>query len=320
MPFWAYPQLRMTAPSRARALDVIEHWKPNLIHSATEFGVGLGGLIAAREKQVPFVTSYHTHFTAYLRHYNLSFLDSVGWPFLRWFHNAGRRTFAPSEMVRAELEANGFHGTRVWSRGVDQTKFNPSFRSRDLRAKFGADDDTILVAYVGRIAPEKGIDVALDGMRMVLERHAEAGRSNVRFLLVGDGPAEERCRATAPAGTVFAGRLSGRDLSEAYASADVFVFPSITETFGNVVLEAMASGLALVAPDWGATTELATTETALQFKASDPAALADCVERLIAKPELRQRISTAAMASAATKTWDSIFDRLMDDYREALAE
>jgi glycosyltransferase involved in cell wall biosynthesis len=320
VPFWAYPQLRMTAPSRSRALDVIEKWKPNLIHSATEFGVGLGGLISARDARIPLVTSYHTHFTAYLRHYNLSYLDVVGWPFLRWFHNAGRRTFAPSEMVRAELAANGFRGTRVWSRGVDQNKFNPAFRSRELRATLGADDETILVAYVGRIAPEKGIDVAIEGMRRVLDRHAAAGSVKVRFVLVGDGPAEERCRATAPEGTVFTGRLSGRDLSEVYASADIFVFPSITETFGNVVLEAMASGLALVAPDWGATTELATTETAQQFKAGDAASLAACVERLIDEPALRQRLASAAVATAATKSWDSIFDRLMEDYREALAE
>jgi glycosyltransferase involved in cell wall biosynthesis len=310
----------MTAPSRNRALDVIEHWKPNLIHAATEFGVGLGGLIAAREKRVPFVTSYHTHFTAYLRHYNLSALDAIGWPFLRWFHNAGRRTFAPSEIVRAELEQHGFQGTRVWSRGVDQARFHPSFRSRELRAQLGADDDTILVAYVGRLAPEKGIDVALDGMRIVLERHAAAGSKKVAFALAGDGPAEERIRASAPAGTVFAGRLSGRALSEFYASADVFVFPSITETFGNVVLEAMASGLALVAPDWGATTELATTDTSLQFRATDPTALADRVEQLVNDPSLRQRLIAAALTSAATKTWDSIFDRLIADYREAMAE
>ncbi len=89
IPFWAYPQLQMAAPRRCNALDLIERWKPNLIHSITEFGVGLGGLIGAREKRVPFVSSYHTHFTAYLRHYNLSVLDSIGWPFLRWFHNAG---------------------------------------------------------------------------------------------------------------------------------------------------------------------------------------------------------------------------------------
>ncbi len=315
MPFWAYPQLRMAAPQRSRALDVCAQWKPTLIHSATEFGIGLSGLIAARETRLPFVTSYHTHFTAYLKHYDLSFLDVAGWPFLRWFHNAGRRTFAPSEIVRAELEQNGFHGTRVWSRGVDHTRFDPSFRSTELRRSLGADDDTVLVTYVGRLAPEKGIDVALEGMRLVL---ANSGRK-VAFALAGDGPAEARCREIAPPGTTFVGKLSGRPLSEFYASGDVFVFPSITETFGNVVLEAMASGLAVVAPDWGATTELATPETAVQFPASDPAALAAAVERLVAEPAWRRQIAEAGQRVAATRSWDAIFDGLVSDYWEALA-
>ena len=316
IPFWAYPQLQMAAPSRSKALDFIEQWRPNLIHSATEFGIGLSGLFAARETRVPFVTSYHTHFTAYLRHYNLSFLDVIAWPFLRCVHNAGLRTFAPSEIVRRELEGHRFANTRVWSRGVDQARFSPSFRSKALRAELGATDDTVLVVYVGRIAPEKGIDVALEGMRLVMERHAGTGK--VAFALAGDGPAEERCRAIAPAGTTFAGKLSGRALSEFYASADIFVFPSITETFGNVVLEAMASGLALVAPDVGATTELATTETALQFPAHDPAALAERVERLMRSPTLRSRLAASALAVARTRTWDSIFDRLISDYFEVL--
>lgn len=317
IPFWAYPQLRIAAPARDRALDMVERWKPTLIHSATEFGVGLGGLIAARESRVPFVSSYHTHFTAYLRHYNLSALDVIGWPFLRWFHNAGLRTFAPSEIVRRELADHGFHHTRVWSRGVDRGRFSPSFRSAALRAQLGATDDTVLVVYVGRLAPEKGIDVALDGMRMVLARQSHPGR--VAFALAGDGPAEERCRREAPPGAVFVGKLGGRALSEFYASADIFVFPSITETFGNVVLEAMASGLALVAPDWGATTELATTDTALQFPASDPSALADRVEQLVADPALRGRLAGAALAVARDRTWDAVFDRLVADYREAIA-
>jgi len=316
VPFWAYPQLQMAAPRRSAALDCIERWRPNLIHAATEFGIGLSGIFAAREARVPLVTSYHTHFTAYLRHYNLSVLDIVSWPFLRAVHNAGQRTFAPSEIVRRELEGHGFTNTRVWSRGVDHGRFSPGFRSSALRAQLGAGDDTMLVVYVGRIAPEKGIDVALDGMRLVMERHAGTGK--VAFALAGDGPAEERCRATAPPGTTFVGKLSGRALSEFYASADIFVFPSITETFGNVVLEAMASGLALVAPDIGATTELATTETALQFPAHDPAALADGVERLMNDAALRGRLAAAALAVAQTRTWDSIFDRLIADYFEVL--
>ncbi|HVT40491.1 MAG TPA: glycosyltransferase family 1 protein [Gemmatimonadaceae bacterium] len=315
VPFWAYPQLRMAAPQRNLALDTIDRWKPTLIHAATEFGVGLGGLVAARERRVPFVSSYHTHFTAYLKHYKLTALNAVAWPFLRWFHNSGRITWTPGRIVADELRGQGFRNVRVWSRGVDTTRFSPSFRSRELRARLGVPDDSILVAYVGRMAPEKGIDVALEGMRRVLGRHPD----RVRFALAGDGPAEERCRASAPPGTVFMGRLAGRDLSEFYASADIFVFPSITETFGNVVLEAMASGLALVAPDWGATTELATTATALQFPASDPGALAERVEQLVADVSLRQRLADAALSVALTRTWDAVFDRLVADYRDAVS-
>jgi glycosyltransferase involved in cell wall biosynthesis len=314
IPLWVYPQLQMAAPRRDKALDLIEKWKPNLIHSTTEFGVGLGGLFGAREKRVPFVSSYHTHFTAYLRHYNLSVLDAIGWPYLRWFHNAGRMTWAPSEIVRRELEGNGFRNTRVWSRGVDPNQFHPKFRSNELRKQLGVAEGGLLAIYVGRLAPEKGIHVALEGMRQVMERNG----SKVSFALAGHGPDEARCRATAPPGTVFMGRLTGRALSEFYASGDIFVFPSITETFGNVVLEAMSSHLALVAPDEGATTELATTETALQFTAQNPAALADRVERLVNDAALRRRLADAAVAVATTRTWDAVFDRLVADYREAL--
>ncbi|MFI5310702.1 MAG: glycosyltransferase family 4 protein [Gemmatimonadales bacterium] len=314
IPFWAYPELRIAAPARARALDLIEHWKPTLIHSVTEFGVGLGGLVAAREARVPFVSSYHTHFQQYLQFYELEYLDVIAWPYLRWFHNCGRCTWAPSRVVAEELVSRRFRDVRVWSRGVEHARFNPSFRSRELRASLGAADDTVLVAYVGRLAPEKGIAVALSGMRPVLERHA--GR--VVFALAGDGPAEAAYRASAPAGTTFVGRLTGRALSEFYASADVFVLPSLTETFGNVVLEAMASGLAVIAPDSGATTELATSETALQFPARDPAALTASVERLVADAALRRRLAVAALAQARERTWDAVFDRLVADYLQVL--
>ncbi|MFI5311357.1 MAG: glycosyltransferase family 4 protein [Gemmatimonadales bacterium] len=314
IPFWAYPQLRIAAPARGRALDLVEHWKPTLIHSVTEFGVGLGGLLAARESRIPFVSSYHTHFEQYIRFYKLDYLDAVAWPFLRWFHNSGRCTWAPSHMVASELTAHGFRNMRVWSRGVEQARFAPSFRSRALRERLGAGDDTVLVVYVGRLAPEKGLDVALEGMRIALGRLA--GR--VAFALAGDGPAEARYRAAAPGGSVFVGRLTGRALSEFYASADVFVFPSTTETFGNVLLEAMASGLAVIAPDQGATTELATSETSLQFTAQDAVALAACVERLVNDAALRGRLASAALAEARARTWDAVFDQLVADYRTVL--
>ena len=316
IPFWAYPQLRIAAPSRQRALDLIEGWKPTLVHVTTEFGVGLGGLFAAREAGVPVVSSYHTHFKAYLEFYNLSFLDQVAWPYIRWFHNQGLRTFAPSGIVARELETQGIEQVRVWSRGVDPSRFSPSFRSAEMRRRLGAEgDDSTVVLYVGRLAREKGIRVLLDAMHRIHAR-GEQGLRRIVFALVGDGPAEAECRAAAPAGTVFTGKLTGRELSEAYASADIFAFPSVTETFGNVVLEAMASGLAVLAPDTGATTEFATTETAVQFPAKDAVALAARIVELANDRVRRNCLSATALAFAKARTWDAIFDGLVRDYRE----
>lgn len=313
IPFWAYPQLRIAAPSRQRAMDVMEQWKPTLVHVTTEFGVGLAGLFAAREAGVPVVSSYHTHFKAYLEFYRLSMLEPMAWPYFRWFHNRGVRTFCPSGIVARDLVANGLENVRVWSRGVDASRFSPSFRSAAMRDRLGVvRPDQTLVVYVGRLAREKGMQVLLKAMHQVQQRIGD----RVVLALVGDGPAENECRATAPVGTVFTGPLTGRELSEAYAAADIFAFPSITETFGNVVLEAMASGVAVIAPDIGATTEYATRETAVQFSAKDPASLAAEVVALAVDPKARARVAAAGLATAKARTWDSIFDGLVRDYRE----
>ena len=247
IPFWAYPQLRIAAPSRQRAMDVIDEWKPTLVHVTTEFGVGIAGLLAAREAGVPVVSSYHTHFKAYLEFYKLTFLDGVAWPYIRWFHNLGARTFCPSGVVARELEAQGLDNIRVWSRGVDAHRFSPSFRTAAMRERLGVTrPDQTLVVYVGRLAREKGMQVLLQAMHEVRARggagegangsrgaereRASSGvggnaRDRIVFALVGDGPAEAECRAGAPEGTVFTGKLTGRELSEAYAAADVFAFP-----------------------------------------------------------------------------------------------
>lgn len=316
IPFWAYPQLQMAAPSRQRALDLVETWRPNLIHVTTEFGIGLSGLFAAREARVPLVSSYHTHFKAYLEFYGLSVLDRIAWPYICGFHNRGLRTFAPSGIVARELEGQGIRNVRVWSRGVDGERFSSTFRSAEMRQRLGANGNTPLVVYVGRLAREKGVHVLLQAIRIV---RSSAG-ADVAFALVGDGPAEAECRAAAPEGTVFTGKLTGRELSEAYASADIFSFPSTTETFGNVVLEAMASGVAVIAPDIGATTEYATTECARQFSAKDPASLAAAILGLATDAGERSRIAAAGVATARARTWDAVFDGLVRDYRDAVDE
>lgn len=314
-PFWAYPQLRVAAPLRGEVTERLARWRPTLIHAATPFGVGLAGRAAATAMRVPLVTSYHTSFSEYLRHYGLGALDALAWPYLRWFHNGGRRTFAPTRFVAAQLEAQGFSGVRVWGRGVDPTRFHPRFRSSAMREAMGASGDELVVAYVGRLAPEKGVHVALDAMRQV----AAAEGSRVRFALAGDGPDEARCRALAPTNTWFAGALHGDALSAFYASADLFVFPSTTETFGNVVLEAMASGLPVVAPDIGATQEFAHGGTARLFRGGDTRSLAAAIVALVRDPDLRHRLREVGQEVAAARTWTAVWDRLLDDYLDVSA-
>lgn len=310
-PFWAYPQLRMSAPLRADVTAGLKKWQPTLVHATTPFGIGLAGRSVARAMGIPLVTSYHTAFGEYLKHYGLGALDRASWPYLRWFHNSGRRTFAPSRHVASQLLSEGFRDLRVWGRGVDPLRFHPRFRSDSMRAKMGAAPDDIVVAYVGRIAPEKQIPLAIEAMRRVMARHPR-----VRLAVAGDGPALAECRAMAPDRSWFAGPLRGEELSAFYASADLFVFPSTTETFGNVVLEAMASGLPVIAPDIGATLELANRETAELFRAADVASLAGAVEGLLASPARCDALRAEGLRVAQSRTWDAIWDGLFREYLE----
>lgn len=315
-PFWAYPQLRIAAPNRAAVLDGLRAFRPTLVHASTPFGVGLAGRRAARALGVPLVTSYHTAFTEYLKHYKLSALDALAWPILRWFHNSGVRTFAPSRLVASDLAARDFRNLRVWGRGVDPLRFHPRFRSSQMREAMGASERELVVAYVGRLAPEKGIHVALEGLQQVVAQ--SVGR--VRIAIAGDGPDEARCRAMAPCGTWFAGSLHGEALSQFYASADLFVFPSTTETFGNVVLEAMASGLPVVAPDVGATLELANAQTAQLFRAGDATSLAQSLLSLIANEPSRVALRAAGLGVASARSWDAVWDGLFAEYLQVLTK
>ncbi|MEK7239080.1 MAG: glycosyltransferase family 1 protein [Gemmatimonadota bacterium] len=315
VPFWAYPELRIAAPLVGEARRLLRQFKPDLVHVATPFGVGLAARAAARAEGIPLVSSFHTDFASYLRHYRLRALSGIAWPYLRWFHNGGLRTFVPTMRGADDLRGRGFRDVRVWGRGVDRCRFSPNFRSRALRAAMGVADRDILLVSVGRLAPEKGIDVILDAAR----RLAPVGGVSIRLAFAGDGPAEARYRAAAPPGVVFAGRLEGRALSEFFASADGFVFASTTDTFGNVLLEAMASGLPVIAPDEGPTLDVANITNALVVPMGDPSALAGAMQRLAGDAPLRRRLRARSLDSAAKRGWDHIWDGLFAEYASVVA-
>jgi len=308
--FWAYPQLRLAWPRQRQVRAALAEYAPTIVHAATEFGVGLAGRRAARDLGIPFVSSYHTSFVAYAEHYGLGLLARPGWHFMRWFHNGGLRTYCPTQAIVNDVNARGFERTAVWSRGVDGTRFSPTYRSATLRERLGATDDTLVLSYVGRLAAEKGLNVALDALALV----EQARPGQVRFLVVGDGPYEQEVRARAPRGTLLTGKLHGTALSEAFASGDVFLFPSTTDTFGNVMLEAMASGVPVIGADVGPTREQLQSGGGWLAAPGDAAAFARAIIALIDDRSRVREAGTRALAIAAAKTWDVVWDTLLTDY------
>jgi len=314
--FWAYPEHRLALPTQPRVRRELRAWQPTLVHAASPFGMGLAARAAARALGVPFVTSYHTNWSEYSRFYQMGALRGTAWRYLRWFHNGGARTYCPTHAVERELAARGFRHMALWSRGVDSTRFNPSFRSAALRASLGVANDTVLAIYVGRLGAEKGVGVALEGMHEVMR--AAPGR--VQCAIAGDGPYAEEARRVAPPGTIFMGRLTGDALSEFYASGDLFMFPSTTDTFGNVLLEAMASGLPVVGADVGPTRELLAEHTGVTFAPVDAGAFARRVLELVADPGRRAALGRNALRFARQCTWDRVWDALVDDYLLAISD
>jgi glycosyltransferase involved in cell wall biosynthesis len=314
IPFWAYPQVRLSRPRIAAARAALRAWSPTLVHVATEFGVGLAGRQAAVSLGVPLVTSYHTSFTAYAQFYQLGALERLGWRYFRWFHSAAARTFTPTDAIRAEVEAHGFRHVGVWGRGVDGERFDPSFRSLEWRRQLGIADDAMVVLYVGRVAKEKGLEHVLSAMLQL-----GAAESRIRFVFVGDGPYDAELRAAAPANTIFTGRLTGVALSTAYASSDVFLFPSVTDTFGNVLLEAMASGLVVVSADAGNTRELVGTERGVIVPVDVPGVIAQELRRLEQDRVTHAAIRAAAQAWARERTWPRVWNGLFSEYRRVIS-
>lgn len=241
-----YPQLRMGLPSRGALLRAWQKARPDVVHIATEGPLGSSALAAARAMEIPVATDFHTNFHAYSGHYGFAWLEHAVAAYLRRFHNRADCTMVPTDEMARDLTALGFERLRVVGRGVNSAVFAPAKRDPQLREQWGAPDDTPVALCVSRFAPEKNFPLVLDAYRAM-----RAVRPDTRLVLVGDGPMTQELEREG-LGVVVAGRLVNGALSAHYASADIFLFPSTSETFGNVTMEAMASGLAVVAYDYAA--------------------------------------------------------------------
>lgn len=249
LPIPKYPQLRLGLPSKKALLKAWSTRRPDVVHIATEGPLSWSALQAAQILRLPVTSDFRTNFHCYCQHYGVGWLSKPIVAYLRKFHNRTSFTMVPTTSLKHQLEALGFKNLRVVARGVDTQLFHPSQRSETLRASWGASDEAIVLLSVGRLAAEKNLDLTLQSYRAIQQTG-----SNVKLVIAGDGPlravTEEKCPEA-----IFVGMCTHQQLAQIYASADVLLFPSLTETFGNVTLESLACGTPVLAFDCAAAGE-----------------------------------------------------------------
>lgn len=301
VPIPRYPQLQLGLPARRALLRRWSLWRPDAVHVCTEGPLGWSAVQAAHQLRLPITSDFRTNFHAYSGHCGVGWLARPILSYLRKFHNRCDRTMVPTERLAAELGGLGFAGLAVVGRGVDRSRFDPAHRSAELRREWLAAEDTPVALYVGRLAAEKNLG-------LVLEAHAamRAVRPDSRLVFVGDGPERGALQARCPQAT-FAGMQTGAALARHYASADVFLFASLTETYGNVTAEALASGLAVVAFDHAAAGQLIRDgENERLAPAGDRAAFVACARELADDAGRRARLRAQAAASVPDVGWDAV--------------
>jgi glycosyltransferase involved in cell wall biosynthesis len=279
--------------------------RPDLVHVVTEGPLGWAAVSAARALGVPVSSDFHTNFHAYAGHYGLAWMQGAVAGYLRWIHNRAACTLVPTWPVKTEVEELGIERVRIAGRGVDTALFDPTRRSAELRRQWGCSGDEPVVISVGRLAPEKGLELFASAARSM-----QTVDPTIRVVVVGDGPKRASLQRRNP-GFHFTGSRVGEDLARHYASADVFLFPSTTETFGNVVLEAMASGLAVLAYDYAAARQhVVHTVSGLLAPRGDADRFTRLAAELAYDPFLRVSLGHKARRVASEVPWERKFPEL----------
>lgn len=313
IPLPARPEYRLALGMAGYVKRQLLDFQPDVIHIAVPDLLGHAALNLARRHRIPAVASYHTRYETYLRHYwYLAPLEGLLKRILRRFYGACREVYVPSESTREALLADGLKDNfKPWPRGIDTARFSPIRRSTSWRARNGIGEDELVILHVSRLVREKRLDTLTQALNQITVPH--------RVVIVGDGPDYEFAAQQLPQ-ALFTGFLTGADLATAYASSDIFVFPSDSESFGNVTLEAMASGLPCVCADaTGSRSLVVAGETGFLADADDADAFARHITKLAADGDLRRSMGEAARARALTFDWDETMARLLGYYKTLLA-
>ncbi|MEI2794303.1 glycosyltransferase family 1 protein [Pseudoxanthomonas sp. F11] len=304
-----YPGLKFGLPATRRLLALWRHSPPDAIYVATEGPLGWSAVRAARRLGIPVATGFHTRFDEYMRDYGVRFLQHTALRWMRRFHNGAQATLVPTRELADFLQAQGFQHVVRLARAVDAQHFSPARRDDALRAQWGLGPDDLAVIYVGRIAAEKNLDLSIRAFDAIRQQHPTA-----KFAWVGDGPVRERLAQERP-DFIFCGVQRGEALARHFASGDLFLFSSHSETFGNVTLEAMASGVPTVAFNYGAAREHLVDGVHGAAVDDDDAFIA-AARRLAADPAVRRRMAEAAVAAMHALRPEQVaadFDALLTD-------
>ncbi|WP_300629094.1 glycosyltransferase family 1 protein [Pseudomonas sp.] len=316
-PLPGYPGLQWGQSSMHKLLRRWTRQRPDVLYIATEGPLGLSALRAARRLGISVVSGFHTNFQQYSKQYGLSLLSRLVTHYLRWFHNRSTLTLVPSASQRVELERRHFERIQMLSRGVDSQLFHPAKRDYALRESWGLESDDIAVLHVGRLAQEKNLGL-LKSCFDTLQTTYPSRR--LKLVIVGDGPQRSLLQRDLPE-ALFCGAQRGEELARHYASGDLFLFPSLTETFGNVVLEAMASGLGVVAYDQAAATQhIRHGYNGVLAMPGDENAFCDAAVWLLEERETLRRARLNARQHASRQGWAAIIEQFESQLRGACGE
>lgn len=308
------PEYRITSAFPKNVQKRLEQFNPDIIHIATPDYLGFRALKWATKKGTPIVSSYHTHFSSYLKYYKLSLIEPLLWKYLAWFYGKCTHVYVPSESMANLLEEQEINSElKIWARGIDTDRFSPSFCDFTWRAQHGVSDDELIITFVSRLVWEKNLKLFADVVNRL-----QASYPKLKALVVGEGPAMEEVKELMPH-AVFTGFLEGEELAKAYASSDIFFFPSDTETFGNVTLEAMASGLPSVVADATGSRSLVSHGVSgfvIPVESSDK--FYTFIEKLINDEKLRMKMSASAIEKADEYSWSAVNNHLLSYYNEVL--
>jgi phosphatidylinositol alpha 1,6-mannosyltransferase len=312
--FPLYTDYRYAIPGRKSFEKKLREFDPDVLHIHSPCPLGQAAVRYGHRYGIPVVATYHTHFPSYAKYYKIRALELCSWNYLRKLYNDCARVYVPSESIRDELRCHGFLTTELLPHGVDTGEFDPSYRSEVWRSAHGLAGKTVLL-FVGRLVWEKDLRVLAAACQTLMAR-----RRDIIFVLAGEGPVRDELARMMP-GALFLGQQSGKELSCVYASSDIFVFPSTTETFGNVTLEAMASGLPPVcAREGGAGGLITSGVTGVLAEPRDAEDFTRHIEFMLDFPAERRKIAEAALRFAREQSWDNIFARLFASYAEVKAE